>query len=220
MVLDQLLVGALELLGLLHLLHLAFMLLLALFLQVLLDLALDELALEHLVLDALDHAHLEGVQLVVDDLLVLHLLLVFLEQLLAYLVIILLHLHLLQLFPLLLDLLFQLALALPQLQLRFPLLEGVAHQQLAVEGLDLVLGVVHRLVRPLYRLLPCLHGDLVLKGVDLAPLQLFLLETADALVVALLAEGFDGVGPVLHARLGLVLESEAVFGLQILFVLA
>lgn len=73
-------------------------------LQVVLHLALDELALEHLLLQIFDEVKFEFVELIRDGFRVFHLLIVLLLQLLAHAQVVLLHFLLFELFPMLVDL--------------------------------------------------------------------------------------------------------------------
>ncbi len=157
----KLLVCLSEGLHLLERLLLALGLLVGLARQLFLDLAVDELGLEDLVLHPLDILHLELVQLLVDDLCVGHLALVLVNQLLLDLLVEGLHLGVVKLQPLLVDAFLVIRLPLLDGQLDLTLCQHVTHQQLRLEGLDLVLTGLGVPVR----LLNCLHACLHLQGV-------------------------------------------------------
>lgn len=115
-------------------------------LEFFLNLFLDEFTLELILLDSLNKGHLEVLELRFNIISILHLLPIFLLELLPEPLIILLHLLLLKLLPLKLYLLFQLVSLLPVLPLDLLLGEHVREQHLAVQGLDHVLVVVEHLV--------------------------------------------------------------------------
>lgn len=115
-------------------------------LDVLLDLSLDELTLEHLLLQLLDVVELEVLQLVADVLRVLHLQLVLLLKLGPHLLVILLHLFLLDLDPVLLDVPLDGGLPVFHGLLSLLLVGHITHQHLGLESLDHVLLIVHGLV--------------------------------------------------------------------------
>ena len=115
-------------------------------LELLLDLLLDELALKLLLLHLLDIVELEVLELVLDVLSILHFLMVLFLQLLSEPLIVLLHLLLFKLLPLKVDLLLELLLSLLGLHLSLLLLDDVAHEHLAVEGLHHISVVMEHLV--------------------------------------------------------------------------
>ena len=139
-----------------HLSHLLLTLDFALLLplEVLLGLALDEFALEHLLLELLDVAELEVFELLADVLRVLLLQLVLLLELGAHLRVVLGHLGALDLDPVALDVAGNRLLAVVHGLLGFLFVGHVAHQHLPLEGLHHVLLLVHDLGRALDLLSP------------------------------------------------------------------
>mmetsp|Transcript_26481 Transcript_26481/g.35410 ORF Transcript_26481/g.35410 Transcript_26481/m.35410 type:complete len:213 (+) Transcript_26481:623-1261(+) len=122
-------------------------------LQVFLNLPLDEFALEHLFFQLLDEVQFEVLELLADVFCVRLLQLVLLLELGAHLLVVLVHLLALHLFPVLVDVAIDLLLAAHHDLLRLLLVRHVAHQHLALQSLDHVLLLSHRLVRSL-NLLP------------------------------------------------------------------
>ena len=126
------------------LLALDFALLLAL--QVLLSLALDEFALEHLLFELLDEAEFEVLELLADVFRVGLLEPVLLLELGAHLLVVLAHLLLLHLHPVRLNVPSNHLLPLRHRLLRFLLVSNVAHQHLSFECLDHILLLEHSFV--------------------------------------------------------------------------
>lgn len=129
----------LDLLGLLLALELSNLLTL----QVVLHLAFDQLALEHLLLKVLYEVKFEFVELIRDGLGVFHLLVVLFFKLLAHAKVVLLHLLLLELLPMLVDLFLNAGLAGLESFLGVLFVHDVAEQHLGLKSLDHVLSVVH-----------------------------------------------------------------------------
>jgi len=114
--------------------------------EVLFCLAFDELALKHLLLNLLDEAQLEVLQLVAQ-VRGIHLpQLVLLLKLRAHLLVVFLHLSFFDLFPVLLNLTVDHLLAIVKAFLRLLLVSHIAHQHLRFESLDHVLLFVHVVV--------------------------------------------------------------------------
>ena len=141
-------------------------------LQVLFDLSLDELALQHLLFERLDEVEFEVLELLANILRICLLQLVLLLELSAHLLIVLGHLLLLNFFPVLGDVALDLLLALNLDLLGLLLVGDVAHEHFALQGLHHVLLLRHRLVRTLDLLPAQLVLVLLLLGVLLSSLDL------------------------------------------------
>ena len=168
----ELIVGLSEVSAHLGDLLLAHDLALLLTLQVLVDLPLDELALEHLLLERLDEVELEVFELLADVFSVRLLELVLLLELCAHLFIVLVHLLTLDLFPVSVDITIDCLFALCHSLLGFLLVGNIAHHHLSLKGLDHVLVLGHRLVGPLDLLAAQLILVVLLLGIETSALKL------------------------------------------------
>ena len=114
--------------------------------QVLLSLALDEFALEHLLFELLDEAEFEVLELLADVFRVGLLELVLLLELGAHLLVVLAHLLLLHLHPVRLNVPSNRLLPLRHRLLRLLLLSDITHQHLSLECLHQILLLEHSFV--------------------------------------------------------------------------
>ena len=114
--------------------------------KILLGLAFDELAFEHLLFELLDKVELEVFKLLADVLGIGLLKFVFLFQLGAHLLIVLGHFLLLDVHPVTIDLSLHLLLTLVHLLLGLLLVSYITHEHFTLEGLDHVLLLMHSFV--------------------------------------------------------------------------
>lgn len=205
--LDQVLVRLLELFAHSNGLLSAFKFLRALTLELLVDLLLNELTLELFLLELLDVAHLEVLELILHQLGVRHLLLVFFLELFAQSLVILLHLLLLEVLPLEIDLLLQGLLSGLGRSLHLLLSSDIAHEHLGVQSLDLVLVVVEHLVGLVELLLAQLLLIFLLFGINTSSLNLIVFKLLDTLIFLALSLGDGSVGPLGHASKRLMMKS-------------
>lgn len=138
-----------------------------------------------------------------------------------HIAVVVLHLEPVVFEPALLDLPVNLLLALLKLNLRVTLLQDIREEHLRVEGLHLVLGVVHLLIRLLYRLETLLLVVGFLFCIDTSSFELFLFELAVAVLDPLVPHVLDSVGPVLnagtrtHLQVGAVLIADLLIQLHL-----
>lgn len=157
-------------------------------------------------------------QLIVDNSLVCHLFLILIQKFLSHFIIILIHFSSLEFFPLLLQLSIDLLLALSQLLLHVTLLHDIAHHHLAVESLDLILGIVHVLVSSFNCLKSCLDLEFILESINLSPLYFFLFKSSNSFLVFFLPESLYSVGPVLYSSFWLLLQIKSLLSALCLFI--
>lgn len=182
-------------------------------LEVLLSLALDELSLEHLLLEALNIIQFEFLKLVRDSLGVGDLVLVLHFELSLHLLVVLLHLVLLHFMPVVVDLLLNLSLSVLQSFLGLLFVVDVAHHHLGLEGLDLVLSLMHVFVSFSKLLITQLVLVVSLFSIDAASFNLFVFEPSNAVILTLLSDSLKSVGPFGYTLLGSHLELLSLHGL-------
>ena len=145
-------------------------------------------------------------QLVVDHFGVFHLALVLVDQLALYLFVKGLHLHAIQLLPVSVHLPFVVGLSVLEGELHLSFGLYIRHEQLGLEGFDLILLVVGVLVGSLNHSHSLLELELVLQRVNAATVHFLLLESGIALVFPLLSYRMHRVRPLCNACFRFFLE--------------
>lgn len=191
-------------------------------LQIFFSLALDQLSFEHFFLEALNVVQFKFFKLIANGLSVGNLVLILHLEFSLHFFIVLLHLVLLHVAPVLANLLLNFSLPVLELLLGLLLVVDVTHHHLRLKRLHLVLGFVHVLVGLSQLLVTELVLVVGLIGINTAPFDLLILESSDAVVLTLVSDGFESVGPITHTVLrsdlqvlslhGLVLVSRSVGG--------
>lgn len=159
-------------------------------LQVLLSLAFDKFALEHVLFQRLDVVDLEFLELVTDGLSIFHLFVVLTFELGTHLGVVLLHLLLLEFLPVFCDILLDGVFASSVLTLGVLLLHHIRNQHLRLEGLNHVLSVVQLSVSFFNLLTAQLILELLLLSVDFASRNLLIFEAPNTVVLTLNASCF------------------------------
>jgi hypothetical protein len=122
----------------------------------------------------------------------------------------LIHLLCFQFMPLELHLSLHFLSPLLQLFLLVPLLDGIAQHHLRLEGLHLILRVVHVLIGFVDGLHASLHLQLVLDCVHLPSLDFLLFQSLNPVIILLLSQGIDSIRPVLDSCIGFFLQFQSI----------